>query len=77
MKVKFKTLSAGPTGVIRVGDIVDVSESEAELLVRVGCAEYAEKPAAHPAVLPEEPKAAEEPPTDHKSPPASQTRKKR
>ena len=78
MKVKFKTLSAGPRGVIRVGDIVDVSDSEAALLVKVGCAEYVENPALRPAVLPEKPQAAEKPqPTVHKSPPASQPRKKR
>lgn len=66
MKVKFKTLSAGPKGVIRVGDIVDVSDSEAALLVKVGCAEYLAPPAVpKPAPLPapEEPK---EPPKPRK-----------
>lgn len=40
MKVKFKTTSAGPNGTIFVGDIVEVSESEGNLLIDKG---YAEK----------------------------------
>lgn len=39
MKVKFKTLSAGARGVIRPGDVVEVSDSEAKLLVGCGYAE--------------------------------------
>lgn len=68
MKVKFKTLSAGPKGVIRVGDIVDVSDGEAELLVRVGCAEYVTQPApTQPAPMPTpEPKEPKEPPKPRK-----------
>lgn len=42
MKVKFKTLSAGPSGVIRPGDTVEVSDSEAKLLIDGGYAESAE-----------------------------------
>ncbi len=38
MKVKFKTLSAGASGVIRPGDVVEVSESEAKLLIDGGYA---------------------------------------
>lgn len=66
MKVKFKTLSAGPTGVIRVGDIVDVSESEAELLVKVGCAEYVTPPPAPQPVRTPDPQAPKEPPKPRK-----------
>ena len=34
MKVRFKTISAGPNGAIYPGDVVEVSESEAKLLIR-------------------------------------------
>lgn len=44
MKVKFKTLSAGARGVIRPGDIVEVSESEGQLLIGGGYAEAVETP---------------------------------
>lgn len=33
MKVRFKTISAGPNGAIYPGDVVEVSESEAKLLI--------------------------------------------
>ena len=39
MKVKFKTISAGPNGTIFVGDVVEVSESEGKLLIEKGYAE--------------------------------------
>ena len=42
MKVKFKTLSAGASGIIRPGDVVEVSESEAKLLIDGGYAEAVE-----------------------------------
>ena len=42
MKVVFKTLSAGPQGVIRPGDVVDVSEAEGKLLLAAGYAEAME-----------------------------------
>lgn len=42
MKVKFKTLSAGASGVIRPGDIVEVSDSEAKLLISCGYADAVE-----------------------------------
>lgn len=44
MKVKFKTLSAGASGVIRPGDVVEVSDAEAKLLIDGGYAEAVEKP---------------------------------
>lgn len=44
MKVKFKTLSAGASGIIRPGDIVEVSESEGKLLVERGYADAVDKP---------------------------------
>lgn len=42
MKVRFKALSAGPNGVIRPGDVVDVSRNEAMMLVDCGYAEALE-----------------------------------
>lgn len=42
MKVKFKTLSAGASGIIRPGDVVEVSESESKLLIDGGYAEAVE-----------------------------------
>ena len=42
MKVKLKTLSAGANGVIYPGDVVDVRESEAKLLIDGGYAEAVE-----------------------------------
>jgi hypothetical protein len=39
MKVKFKTLSAGAGGIIRPGDVVEVSDSEGKLLIDCGYAE--------------------------------------
>lgn len=38
MKVRFKTISAGPNGAIYPGDVVEVSESEAKLLINGGYA---------------------------------------
>jgi len=54
MKVRFITLSAGASGVIRPGDIVDVPAGEAELLIRHGYAELVEIPVKPVAALPEE-----------------------
>jgi len=59
MKVKFKTLSAGASGIIRPGDVVEVSESEAKLLIDGGYAEAVEsvKPEVKAETQPEpEPK---------------------
>lgn len=59
MKVKFKTLSAGASGIIRPGDVVEVSESEAKLLIDGGYAEAVEsvKPEVKTETQPEpEPK---------------------
>ena len=39
MRVKFRTLSASALGVIQVGDIVDLNDSEAKLLIKGGYAE--------------------------------------
>ena len=44
MRVKFKSLSAGASGVIRPGDVVDVSDSEGKLLVERGYADAVDKP---------------------------------
>jgi hypothetical protein len=44
MKVKFKTLSAGASGIIRPGDVVEVSDSEGKLLVERGYADAVDKP---------------------------------
>lgn len=42
VKVKMLTVSAGPKGVLRIGDIAEVAESEAALLVENGYGELAE-----------------------------------
>jgi len=42
MKVRFLALSAGASGVIRPGDVVDVPDSEAEMLINRGYAEALE-----------------------------------
>lgn len=44
MRVRFKTISAGPRGAIFPGDLLDVSESEAKMLVNAGYAEYVTPP---------------------------------
>ena len=44
MRVKFLTVSAGPGGVIRPGDVIEVSEGEAKLLIDGGYAEALGKP---------------------------------
>ena len=48
MRVRFKTISAGPRGAIFPGDLLDVSESEAKTLVDGGYAEYVEPPKSEP-----------------------------
>ena len=48
MQVKFKTLSAGASGIIRPGDVVEVSDAEAKLLIDGGYAEAVEKPVKKP-----------------------------
>lgn len=45
MKVKMITMSAGPNGTIRAGDVVDVSDAEGKLLISGGYAEEVEAPA--------------------------------
>ena len=42
MKVRFLALSAGASGIIRPGDIVEVSDSEAKLLISCGYADAVE-----------------------------------
>lgn len=44
MKIRHITLSAGPGGVFRPGDIRDVSEDEARALITGGYAEALEMP---------------------------------
>ena len=56
MRVKFRTMSASAFGIINVGDIVDVSDSEAKLLIQGGYAVAVDEPVS------EEPKEAEEKP---------------
>lgn len=48
MRVRFKTISAGPKGAIFPGDLLDVSESEAKMLVDGGYAEYVDPPKTEP-----------------------------
>ena len=58
MRVRFKTISAGPKGAIFPGDLLDVDEKEAAMLVKNGYAEYITPPA--PAVEPKPEPADEE-----------------
>lgn len=44
MKVKMLTMSAGASGAIRAGDVVDVSAHEAKLLIAGRFAEVVELP---------------------------------
>lgn len=44
MRVKFRTLSASAFGIIRVGDVVDVNDSEAKLLIDGGYAVPVDEP---------------------------------
>jgi hypothetical protein len=44
MRVKFKSLSAGASGIIRPGDVVEVSDSEGKLLIDRGYADAVDKP---------------------------------
>ena len=53
IKVRFLTVSAGAGGVIRPGDIVEVSESEARLLVNRGYAVEVEPAVKEPKPEPE------------------------
>lgn len=50
IKVQFRTRSAGPSGVIKPGDVISVPEHEAELLVRARYAQYVEQPTPGPHV---------------------------
>jgi len=62
IKVKFITTSAGAGGVIRPGDVVEVSESEASLLINRKYAVLVE-PAVKP--LPEKEEQPETPKTQN------------
>ena len=42
MKVTMLKLSAGPHGILKIGDVIEVSESEAKLLVDTQAAEFIE-----------------------------------
>ena len=53
MRVRFKTISAGPKGALFPGDLLDVSDSEAKVLVDGGYADYVTPPA--PKHEPEKP----------------------
>jgi len=39
MKIKMKTLSAGPNGVIRIGQIIDLPDAQAQAFISAGAAE--------------------------------------
>ena len=45
MRVKMLTVSAGPSGILRVGDIADVPDGEAALLIERKYAEAVESKA--------------------------------
>lgn len=44
MRVRMKTLSAGPEGVVPAGSIINVSQEEAGDLVSGGYGEYVDQP---------------------------------
>jgi hypothetical protein len=62
-RVKMLTLSAGPNGVIPVGQIVEVDDKEAKELVEGGYAEAVEEPNHQ-----EEEKPADEQPEEEEKP---------
>lgn len=64
MKVRFKALSAGPNGVIRPGDVVDVSRNEAMTLVDCGYAEALEPLVTEPENAPNDDEMQEDCPPD-------------
>jgi hypothetical protein len=39
MKIKFKTLKAGPNGITKPGEIIEVSEKEGKVFIQSGFAE--------------------------------------
>ena len=53
MRVKFKSLSAGASGIIRPGDVVEVSDSEGKLLIDRGYADAVDKPEINAEPKPE------------------------
>jgi hypothetical protein len=48
MKIRLKTLMAGPGGVVRPGEVVDLPGDQARELIAGGFAELAEKPKPEP-----------------------------
>ena len=67
IKVRFITTSAGAGGIIRPGDVVEVSESEAKILTTHGFAEIVEPTVKTPKTEPK--------PTSTASKPTSQKKK--
>lgn len=59
MRVRFKTISAGPKGALFPGDLLDVSDAEAKTLVQRGYADYVTPPEPEPVPEADE-EAAEE-----------------
>jgi hypothetical protein len=54
MKVRLKTLMAGPEGVFQPGSVVDLDAEQAEALVSSGYAERLERPVETAAIEPSE-----------------------
>jgi hypothetical protein len=52
MKVRLKTLMAGPDGVFGPGSVVDIDIDQAEVLVSAGYAECLERPVETAALEP-------------------------
>ncbi len=44
MRIRLKTLMAGPEGVFQPGSVIDIDPDEAGPLVSAGCAELIERP---------------------------------
>ena len=53
MKVKLKTLMAGPEGVFQSGSVIDLDIDEADSLIAAGYAEPLERPVETAAFEPE------------------------
>ena len=87
MKVRYKTLSAGPDGVVRVGDVRDVDDRTGTALISGGYAEAVGvksaavalaagvKKALKPSAPDKSEPKAEEEPQAHAKPPRKTTKK--
>ena len=70
IKVRMKTIYAGPEGTCQPGKEIDLDKEEAQSLVKGGYAEYAtkEKPVARETAVVEPPENTAEIPSSRKNP---------